>query len=565
MIPSLSSTNATGKGPTASDAFGGGTGFAAGGVICIGVFAIVATQALGWWFGVHAGAWALVPAAGAMLLAVAAQRPALRRPLLYQVPVCLLIAILLGAAPIALRDPSWDGLAYHAPAVVEMLRGWNPVHADTGRLWIDHYPNAAWAARAALADLAGGNPAFGRLLTALVAVAALAILREFLTTTLGVGRFAALAIAALGVFSPIVLAQMWTDYVDGLLGLYALGLLLALLAMRGPRPTWALLIGVILAVLTAATKIAGLYYVFVLTLVAMLWHLLQAWRAGSSPAPVLGHFAVLTAAVCVLLVIIAWRPYVTNILDHGALIHPPVETAMGPQRPDNLQGAGPAVRTGYLLFSTGSTLPGQGEALELRAFDAGRDATRAATYDSRGGGFGPLFGFQLLLAGALAAWAARTTSVTDDRLMWAAIGCLGATFFFPESWWARLVPLAWVGSVLLAARVLVGNHPQPVQARAGFGLVAVLALYNAVPFGINVGSEAREATREFRLLADELRPEPAVALAGSESNFFDLSYGHELSRAGVAVTIEADCDGSMIVTRYAGELRICRPSPKDLR
>ncbi len=541
--------------------FGGGTGFATGSIVFVGVSAVVATQALGWWFGAHAGAWALAAALAAMLLAISLHPAALCRRLLLWIPVCLVLAVALGAPAVLLRDPSWDGLAYHAPAVVEMLRGWNPVQGETGRLWIDHYPNGAWAVRAALADFGGGNLGLGRFLTPLVAVAVVAMLSEFLMATLRIGRLGAVAIAALSVFSPIVLAQIWTDYLDGLLGLYAFGLLLALLALAGPRPYWALLIAVILAVLTATTKTAGLYYVFAVTLVALIWHLQQAWRTGASIGHPVAQFALLTAGVCMLLVIIAWRPYVTNVLDHGTLVHPPVETAMGPQRPQNLEGAGPLVRATYLLFSTPTALPMPGEALELHVVDAGPAAIRAATYDSRAGGFGPLFGVQVLLAVALALWATRTVRPADSRLMWVALGCLGVSLFFPESWWARLVPLAWVGSILLATRILVGNEIRPARAFVGFGLVAILAVYNAVPFGINVGSDARAATRDFNRLVNDLRQESGVALEGTENNFFDLSYGHSLARAGVAVNPGADCEEQVIMKRHLGQLRICRSDP----
>ena len=71
--------------------------------------------------------------------------------------------------------------------------------------------------------------------------------------------------------------------------------------------------------------------------------------------------------------------------------------------------------------------------------------------DTRNGGFGPFFGAATLVALAALAWATvrRTSSGTSNRhrievlLGLTAYGFV-TTILFPEPWWARFVPLAWV-------------------------------------------------------------------------------------------------------------------------
>ncbi len=558
FIPWRGILSGSGAEASAPGDYGGGAGFVWGGALFLAVFAVLLAQELGWWLGVHLGGGAV--AAGALSAAVVTgiQKPGLRRRLsgcwiAGGFSIGVLFAMLYG-----LQDPSWDGPAYHAPGAVQMLQGWNPVHAETGRWILDQYPHGPWAVRAALVDAAGGDLSAGRMLIVLAAMGLFAMAAEFIGSALRLRPAAATAVAALLVLNPVVVGQVWTDYVDGLLGIYALAFLLALFALRGPRPGLALLLAVCLAVLTATTKAAGLYYVFVLALFGLVWHVWQTAGDKKSLLTVLGGFAALSGMVVLLLVITAWRPYATNLQDHEALVYPPADRVLAHQRPANLQDAGPGTRALYLLFSEGRSGRGQGDPLTLRPWDVSGKALTSALWDSRSGGFGGLFGVQMLIAAGLAMWAAASGRYGDGRLLYAAVACLGATVAFPESWWARFVPLAWAASIFLAAPVLGGVFGGGKARTLSAFVFTVLVAVNSLPFAATGWGRAQDRTDDFFALAEKLRKEPAVALEGHRDNFFDISYGYMLEREGVVVFHDAECEGDVLHTGYSGYLTVCR-------
>ena len=545
-----------------ADGFGSGAGFAWGGALYTGLLGVLLTQKIGWWAGIHPGGWSL--AAGALAAGLATMMHMMTRDAAMSRKLSglwLVGALLAGAIFFMFQgkhDPSWDGPAYHAPAVVHMLQGWNPVYGETGLWIIDQYPNGAWAIRAALVGVAGGDLAAGRMLTVLAAMGLFAMTAEFAAATLRARRTAAVAVALLVVLNPVVISQVWTDYVDGLLGIYALSYLLALMAMRGARPRWALATAAALAVLTATTKAAGLYYIFVITFLMLLWHVWHGLGRRNGLRETLMRFTVLTAAVVLLLVITAWRPYATNLQDYGSLIYPPVDKILGDQRPSNLHDAGPGTRAVYLFFSEGRSGRGQGDPLSLRPFDISRSAIKSSIHDARSGGFGPFFGLQAVLAAGLVLWAAASGRIRDGRVYYAAIVCLAATAAFPESWWARFVPLAWAATILLAAPMLAGFNSSGRIQRGVAAVFVVLALLNVMPFA-HVGWERMQTrTHAFTALAGELENEPGVALKGCKDNFFHVSYGYMLAQAGITVVTGAQCTGDVLHTGYYGLLTVCR-------
>jgi|GEM_PF-4233012 len=546
-----------GPGPDA-ESFGGGAAFTSGGILFLGLFAVLLAQEIGWWLGVHPGAWSIL--AGVLVAAffTLIQVPPLRRQLFGLWGIGLPVAGAGFFVLYGLQDPSWDGPAYHAPAVVQMLQGWNPVRGETG-LWIlDQYPHGPWAIRAALVDVAGGDLSAGRLLTVLAAMGLFAMTAGFVASALRIRPAAAMGVAALVVANPVVVGQVWTDYVDGLLGIYALAYMLSLFALRGPRPWWALLLAISLAVLTATTKAAGLYYVFVITLLVMAWHGYKSFGDKKSMRGTFGRFAALTGMVVLLLVITAWRPYVTNLQDHQALVYPPADRVLADQRPANLQGAGPAARALYLVFSEARSGRGQGDPLTLRPFDLSRDALQSSIHDARSAGFGPLFGVQMLVAVGIALWAVAKRQQGDSRLMFAVVVCLAASFAFPESWWARFVPLVWAGAVFLAAPVLGGGFGAGKMRLFAATVFVLLVLANSLPFAGTGWQRAQDRTQAFKELAEALQKEPAVALEGSKDNYFDVSHGYMLGREGVNVAAGAPCAGQVIHRDYSDHLVICR-------
>ncbi len=219
-----------------------------------------------------------------------------------------------------------------------------------------------------------------------------------------------------------------------------------------------------------------------------LWRLKAAvWRATESlaaarawnPAFALASLALVLAALGAA----GWRgpcavgfaaatahPLLSNLLRHGAAVHPPPREILARQIPPELTDAGQGAKLAALLFSeTGGHVRGA----EVRAkwpWQFRRREFRAADAQPWTGGFGPFFGaIFLVTAGAVAVACRRGRRGPRGRparilpcgaFDGALGGAIGATvaiaLVFPEPWWARLLPMLAPAVILatgLASRV----------------------------------------------------------------------------------------------------------------
>jgi hypothetical protein len=421
-----------------------------------------------------------------------------------------LLALALGFGA-SFVDRSWDGLAYHQPAIRALLAGWNPLWdgplplADApDNLWVNHYPKAAWLAEAAVAAALGAvEPAKG--LQGIVLGAAFLLTHAALRAR-GLRPVAAVAGAVVLAGNPVALAQLPSFYVDGLNAslmtcLFAMTLLLW---QRGSSDPW--LRGVLLAGIGGALafminlKFTGVpYALFFAAGTSALFALGgRPWRPLSLTA---------VAALAFGVGGLGFDPYATNLLRKGHPFYP----VRGPGAVDFLSPQlVPAFHQRHRFSQLWLTLMSRasnrnempvGKAPLSLSIDP--DEWQALAYaDLRIGGFGPLFGAGVLAAGVLAVGVVaagrrrtqeRETQRTPRGRPWLGpqgllLGggglLLTSAFCTPGVWWARYVPQLWLvpaGLVVLGV-VESGRRWSLVTALQmwRWGTAALLALNLAV-------------------------------------------------------------------------------------
>jgi hypothetical protein len=183
---------------------------------------------------------------------------------------------------------------------------------------------------------------------------------------------------------------------------------------------------------------------------------------------------------------VGWRPYVTNVLEHHRVVYPPPEELgykVGPtgQVPPNLQSAGRGWKLAALFFARTDKSYDPVRFKVPGTFD--RDELHNMYIDTRKGGFGPLFGAVTLVALAALAWASVRPTLgfvyshrLEVLLGLTAYGLL-TTILFPDPWWARFVPFAWV-IPFGAAGLADALRPSPFVG-ACVTLVVALSIFNA--------------------------------------------------------------------------------------
>lgn len=487
----------------------------------------------------------------------------------------LVAAAVMAAVALARRMPdlSYDGNAYHLVGAIALRDGWNPLRGTgllawatqaglydpqalqgiaNGGLWNDHYPKASWVLGAMVLKWVPDVQATSWL-QSFGAVLAFAALRQGLRS-LGLGAWATTLLAAAGAGSPIMLAQVWTNYVDGLMGSFLLASAALLWrAHQQPQAHGVPLEALLAALLAANLKFTGLVYGVLLLAVFLLLsrplraHLAWLWRGRP----------VLLAGVLAGAVLVSWNPYGSNLVGHGHPFHPMQQT-------DVMAGQADAdflVRGRWVKFwgaGTASLMPraawsGQAPVwAERPALWRYRDALRSA--DTRVQGMGPHFVLLLPWCGLVAALALvlarRRHLLAQAGPVLLALGGYGAWVLAcmlvnPEFWWARYLPQLWplplvLGLVplLLRQRVLavlalapplllsagfalglLDLLPQRQQqsaellVRLGGGALRVSDAPSADPFLFTLAAAARErGTQLERVPASQCLPLPGTAL-----------------------------------------------------
>ena len=448
-------------------------------------------------------------------------------------PIIALSALFLAAIYIvsaSLYDTSWDGTSYHLPAVLALAQGWNPVASAAPVEPQNFNPNGIWTAEALLFRLIGsieGAKAMNGVLLLAAFLALLAAVRAMLARPL---RRLELATVAATAGNPVALAQLFTFYVDG--ALYEAGLLCLAALMLAGSPQRRAALGLLAAsiVLMTGAKLTAAFFALALPAVA----LAALWRRTPGK-PAVAAIAVATFAVATLAV--GFRPYVTNVRDHGQLV---VERwGDDVDRPRALAALSPPM---LLLWGVFGRTAGLDDATSLKSpvSVAPHEVLAMATPDPRIGGFGPLFAAETVLAAAVLVLAfvlARGRAPPGAALFVLALLIVATCAIFPEPWWARLVPFLWTAPLFAALGGAAGSSRAVRLLAAGVVMLAVLN--GAMAFGGNLARDVLGDLRTRALMQTLKSTNQEIVLVPAMARGFELTDGYRLRQWGVPFRVAA--------------------------
>lgn len=428
------------------------------------------------------------------------------------VAVALSALVHVGAYAVArvFFDSSWDGLAYHQEAVLRLAAGWNPIYESLGaighehQLWINHYPKASWILGAST-FLSCGQIEAGKLFNFTLIVAAGAQVASVLLRVTRLPVLIATAIAILIAFNPVSMTESTTFCVDGALA-SLLSIIVVGTTMYVIGPRWSDLGIVLLAVCLAINlKFTALVYVGAL----MGFAVLITWRQrGLQVASKLAGAVGATTVVAVFL--LGYSPYVTNWRDKGHMLYPvlgapPELLSTAGMRPTNLHNKDRFSRFLIANFSVSESVGRPPKATNLKFPFWIYPSERSAWLWSQAlesGGFGPLYGALLLLAGAGAVALLRDPSARPyGSIALAVAGVVGVSVFtHAETWWARYVPQAWLLPMIIATACILSPR-RSVKWVIGWALIVFATLnvlFIAAFFTRHEWKYAQETRRSLR-------------------------------------------------------------------
>lgn len=399
-------------------------------------------------------------------------------------------------------DCSWDGALYHQPAMFALADGWNPLDGSASPLpsyvpaavadCVRSYPKAMWMIGAALyratGDVVAANALHWLLLLAPLGPAL------FVARTRGRhGMVHSLLIAALVAANPVVVYQLATSYVDGLVASLTTVVVLALMANGCRHKGRWLLLAASAAALLVGTKFTGLVYAVSIAGIFSI----AAWHRARS-----GCVAGYLALGILVGVVGAGDAYVRNTFVHGNPFHPAWRAAapsvLANQAAPEFLALG---RCEQVVRSLASVPCDSG--VELQTMPQLRLPLTAwhwpARHDPRFCGFGPLF-FEAVL---LAFWATFLRGTN-----WVAtIAVVGSALATDAAWWARLAPQWW----LLPLLPLFGRSIRPHRhdAMLVWGVIVVLVL-DVVLVASSSWRAANRVAREWQRTATAEMKTPTI-------------------------------------------------------
>jgi hypothetical protein len=459
------------------------------------------------------------------------------------------LALVLGLLGLALSlsafyyDLSWDGQWYHQTAILAIARDWNPLadpmrpFASSLKLWVRHYAKGPWYMAAAIYGTTG-HIELGKCINWLALAAMfLAVLAAGLDG--GLRRSRAIGIAAMVAINPVVMSELTTFLVDGIMISFVVVAAAAVFSgLR--RPGRAIVVaGVAASIVAINAKFTGLVFLCFVFAAAGLWCLC---RRREKLLPLVG-----LAVAAVLLGACVWgfNPYVTNTLRVHQPFYPVLGSAKYPslteqgrqgielgETPKNMMGRSRLVRFGYAIFGRPGNQPYQKgrNASLMWPFTARLGDLYAYKYhETRVSGFGPFFSGCLLLSMALGVWLLIPRSPLRWALLLLSGAIIASLLISVHLWWPRYGPQLWLLPIVPLI-LAFGAERSKWQVGASWALLVLLLANASIVATVRLRWETT-ASLTLRRQLQELRE------SGKEYEFYTGYFGEaakgRLAEAGV--------------------------------
>jgi hypothetical protein len=400
---------------------------------------------------------------------------------IFVIAIYLFILLVLPFVYNKTYDLTVDGNSYHKTAIAFIKNGWNPIY-ETSRefqanndkvvkiekdrkldLWIEHYPKATWVIAAVIYNMTG-NIESGKCITLILSIMLLIITYNVLRKILDKSKFWPSIISCLVVLNPIVLSQLFSYYVDGIMGILFL-IEILLLFLINPKEKTNILLWICLTsicVIFTNIKYTGLLCSGVIAATFYFYWLIK-YRKDKDFIKVFKRVTINFIIVFVTAIFfVGSNSYVKNTIDHHNPLYPiigkdkvDIITTMQPKSFGNKNMAEKFVIS---LFSKTENV-GYGEkepTLKLPIKVYRSEIGELYAPDVRIAGFGPLFALIIIVTMPIFIYSAikiiRKEKKLAHYIYLPIIAVLVSSILVGENWWARYVPQLYlfpVGAVLM--------------------------------------------------------------------------------------------------------------------
>jgi len=401
------------------------------------------------------------------------------------IEIFLFITLLLPFIYNKTYDLTVDGNSYHKTAIAYIKNGWNPIYesiddfAKTNNdvialdddskidLWVEHYPKATWITAATMYNMTG-NIESGKCITLIFSIMLVIISYNCLQIILS--RKWAMFISILMALNPVTLSQLFSYYVDSLMGImFAIELLL--LFMIEPRKNqkeniflWFSLasiccffVNIKFTGLLASGVIAAVFYFYWLIKNRKEKNFFKIFKTIT-----LCFIAIFATAIF----FVGANSYIKNTIDHHNPLYPIIGKdkvdIITTMQPKSFKEKGMVEKFFISLFSkTENVTYGSGEPElknPLKVYQSEIDALLIP--DVRIGGFGPLFALTIIIS-TIGFLMVLTKFIKYHKkqikfIVLPSLAIILSMILLGENWWARYIPQLYlfpIGVIVLMVYV----------------------------------------------------------------------------------------------------------------
>ncbi len=375
-------------------------------------------------------------------------------------------------------DLTIDGNSYHKTAIAFIKSGWNPMyesmrsyqkHSDEVikiekqykvDLWVEHYPKATWIIAATMYNMTGSIES-GKCITLIFSIMLMIISYNCLSKILD--KKWSMIISIIILLNPIVLAQFFTYYVDGIMGIVFIIELLLLMQIKPKekidKRLWLSITSI--CAICVNLKYTGLLCSGVIAAVYYFYYLI----VNRKDKEFLNIFKRLTLSFIIVFVsaifIVGANSYIKNTIDH----HNPLYPLIGKDKVDIISTMQPKSfnkkskiekfiistfsKTENVTYEEEPTLK-----IPLRVYRS--EIEELYIPDVRIAGFGPwsafLFILSIIILIPLSVLLMKKEKENTKYLVLPLLCIILSSILVGESWWARYIPQVYlipVGALLL--------------------------------------------------------------------------------------------------------------------
>ncbi|MGC5816103.1 hypothetical protein [Clostridium perfringens] len=442
-----------------------------------------------------------------------------------------IVIIILGFINNSLWDSSYDSLAYHQEGIIRLKEGWNPFYEQNEDInkWVNHYTKAPWIFAASIYTITGKIES-AKVLTMLLPIIILLLGFAFFYLITKKNIIISLLGSLLLAINPVNISQMFTYYVDSILGIYIIILTITLFLILFFEDLFYFKYFSLINIATFLVniKFTGLAYATIILGAFVIYNFIYNSKKYNLK---LLCFLILSFIFSV--VIIGFNPYITNTLNKGNPLYPLAGTnkvdIMTANIPEDFRYDSEFEKAYKSLIAIPSIDNIDGIASKnFREMFRNNEETKLlySQADTRLRGFG-LYSIIFLPISFLFLIYLVIRIKNKKLKVWSSltlIGLFGVVIYCGDFWWARYVSFIWTIPVI--TYIIIVNSKNTLNKIIGCIMLIIMLINSTImiPSILEIKNNLSNGIKQQILIDKEILNDEFIFSKINKSREFNLTY-----------------------------------------